>query len=229
MNKKIVITISILILVILTGCFWYFKSNKVAKNEEVESVENIKEEIESNGIDTSNWQVYRNEEYGFEIKYPSSLTYLVQNKLDSSGSANVLFYNAKYVDVANSNNPLLSIIDKNTSYIEFTIINRKDFINRNNFDIKNFLTAGLSGPGGGIIATQKMIDWIPAKSMDKKTDLYFYTINNTDAENKQSIGQSSGAAWIVGNNLFLLEPKGNVEQIGALYKNMALTFFQRQN
>ncbi|MDY0143543.1 MAG: hypothetical protein RBR97_16790 [Bacteroidales bacterium] len=227
MNKKIITIISVLALVTLLGCFLYFKSNKAAKNEEIGPVENIKEEIELNEIDTNNWQVYRNEEYGFEIKYPSSLTYVFQNKFDSLGSANILFYNAKYIDVANSNNPLLSIIDKNTFYIEFTIINRKDFINRKNLDIKNFLTDGLSGSGGEIVATRKIIDWIPAKTIDKKIDIYFYTIDNISIETKQSIGQANGAIWVSNNDIFLLEPKGSIQRIDDVYKNIALTFSQK--
>jgi len=58
------------------GMFWYVKQNKqepvnppVTENENQNSeVINLKSEI-----DTSDWLTYRNEEYGFEVKYPGEL------------------------------------------------------------------------------------------------------------------------------------------------------------
>ena len=94
-------------------------------------------------------------------------------------------------------------------------------------DIKNFLTDGLSGSGGEIVATRKIIDWIPAKTIDKKIDIYFYTIDNISIETKQSIGQANGAIWVSNNDIFLLEPKGSIQRIDDVYKNIALTFSQK--
>jgi len=93
MNKK-TITISIITLVIavIVGGFWYTKNQKntikpidVVKDVQEEIIkdgiikevgiqegqknENI-EELNVEDIDTSNWKIYRNEEFGFEVKYP---------------------------------------------------------------------------------------------------------------------------------------------------------------
>jgi hypothetical protein len=72
MNKNItIIIISVLTLVVLAGGFWYLRENKVAKNKEIGSVENIEEDFESNEIDTTNWLTYRNDEYKYAFDYPS--------------------------------------------------------------------------------------------------------------------------------------------------------------
>jgi hypothetical protein len=74
MNKRnIVILGTVLILaIVVVGGFWVWRSNQ--------KVEVVEEQIQSQNqqqggdqqvlVDTSDWNTYRNEEYGFEVKYP---------------------------------------------------------------------------------------------------------------------------------------------------------------
>lgn len=68
--KKITITTLLLTAVILTGCL-----NK--PQAPVNENQNIN--VNSEEIDTSDWETYRNEEYGFEFKYPGEWDLLVDN------------------------------------------------------------------------------------------------------------------------------------------------------
>lgn len=65
--KKHLLIILILPLA-LTGCVWFGQQTQT--NESVDANQNVNAEQED--IDTSDWQTYRNEEYGFEFKYPQS-------------------------------------------------------------------------------------------------------------------------------------------------------------
>ncbi|MGB0757204.1 MAG: PsbP-related protein [Patescibacteria group bacterium] len=73
MNKKILIY-AIIILVIFAagsaGYVWYVgNSGQLSEQQSTTQTQDDKELITSD-IDTSDWQTYRNEEYGFEFKYP---------------------------------------------------------------------------------------------------------------------------------------------------------------
>ena len=92
MNKKILIIIGIILLTaILAGGFYLWSQNKTNLNQpnkqkvvvdgkqkqnQVNQQEQKKQQAKNDSnsaeeqIDTSNWKTYRNEEYGFEVKYP---------------------------------------------------------------------------------------------------------------------------------------------------------------
>jgi hypothetical protein len=222
MNKKIIaIVVITIVFTISIGVF-------VVQNRTKQSNQQPSQLAQDNNqptIDTNDWSIFKNDGFRFEMKYPKNLTYAPQNEVKPSAVASFLFYDNKFSDVAKASNPLLAIIDKKSSYIELIVLSRKDFVDKSNFDIKSFVARSLGGPGGG--ATQKLLEWIPAKTTDEKVVVYFYTTDVTDADTLQSLGQSKGVAWMSNGALFLLEPKGDVQQIGDLYKDIARTFSQR--
>jgi len=121
MSKK-TLTISIISIIILAliggGAVWYVKTQKQEPNNmPVTENNNLEEEQESNelqeetsseadmvdnaesslNLDQTNWLNYRNDEYGYELKYPKSWSVEENNKEDAFVKGriikNVIFYN----------------------------------------------------------------------------------------------------------------------------------------
>ena len=116
MNRRVIISIVLfLILIILGGSFWFVKNKKVEnRNKEVSQEEVVaqednqgQQETDIEKIDTSNWHTYRNEEFGFEFKYPvdwiveenrNPTTYLADRLLElrpkkiDEDNKNLIFY-----------------------------------------------------------------------------------------------------------------------------------------
>jgi hypothetical protein len=73
MKKYIVIVSVVIILAVVGGAGWYLKERRTEGNPPVTATENLPSDIENQKsaiINTDDWQTYRNEEYGFEVKYP---------------------------------------------------------------------------------------------------------------------------------------------------------------
>lgn len=73
MNKKIIISIIIFLLLVGVAVFWVVKEAKERKEQQI--IQQQYQERQSEEIDTSDWQTYRDEEYGFEVKYPKDWVY----------------------------------------------------------------------------------------------------------------------------------------------------------
>jgi len=77
MNKKLLISIFALIFLALGGVYMFQRDNspqqadtivQSAPNEDITTYEPLA--FPDNTLDTSDWQTYRSEEFGFEVRYP---------------------------------------------------------------------------------------------------------------------------------------------------------------
>jgi hypothetical protein len=75
MRKKIILSIITIIIAGVGSWIWFdMKKEKVIKQKQLND-QLVRQFNESIKIDTSDWQTYRNEKYGFEVKYPNGWIY----------------------------------------------------------------------------------------------------------------------------------------------------------
>lgn len=104
MRKKIAIGMGILILLLIAGGLWISKKGKgklqnqeqqqISQNIQQQSNEISGQNNNQQAADINDWKTYRNEEYGFEVKYPENWFVRVDDSYyDSNGRVGVFFSN----------------------------------------------------------------------------------------------------------------------------------------
>ncbi len=92
-SAKIFLIICVIFLVgTLLGVAGYLAKNKPVKIQQPQ-IPPVTETVKSVEDETANWKTYRNEEYGFEFKYPRTLTLSENNNYKSSEDQRLLQLN----------------------------------------------------------------------------------------------------------------------------------------
>ncbi len=102
-------------------------------------------------IDTSDWVTYRNEEHGFEVKYPDTYSFLLES-IDQVNMERILFMDSTFVKGESYNTVRFSAVEirKNNTFLEAVAgcENIDDGINISGVQIINscsYLQAGYKG------------------------------------------------------------------------------------
>jgi len=115
--------------------------NKVEENGEEDGTsekegqkEKLEPEIIASDIDTSNWQTYRNEEYGFEVKYPKE--YDVRDREYTGSNPDILKIVHFRTDTSSQNDYGISVIVKKMPEEGLDYKKITEEYNNNKFNIK---------------------------------------------------------------------------------------------
>lgn len=101
MNKKTLITSLLALFVVTSFAGWFLLRAKMTENPMQNVVdkpvppvvvETSVTEENTSPVDTSDWKIYRNEEYGFEVKYPKEWIVKTSPPAASGGYGGVQFF-----------------------------------------------------------------------------------------------------------------------------------------
>ena len=165
-NKKIVLWTIVAVLGIIMGLFWINGTmNSLSKlgsqvgemklpdieMSQTEALDNL-----ANANETASWKTYTNEEYGFEIKYPTDWSYEEASQSLATGKT-TRFINPEGIYVIEINNPIREIGYESHKLIKTDQIKIKD--SDKYFIVKTFEPIISGAFNSLIIATWDIDNW----------------------------------------------------------------------
>lgn len=150
-----IILIVIVIILIVSGTAAYFVLREKADTRKAVEEENIAMQDEIVSIDTSDWQIYRSERFGFEIKYPPY--YLLDNISELVYSDQGHIHLRKLDD---GQTPSIGDRGGGPPAIEFSFFENKDFLSSLEWAKKDVTHSNFTGSyNPEIIADQDAISY----------------------------------------------------------------------
>ena len=174
-NTKLIIVILTIFAVLTTVLFIENKYNNTT-NAENNDFEYVQLKFPENDLDISDWETYRNEELGFEVKYPENWEVLERTKNEFSDNPGFVFLPKERQK-----------IDDRGTYLFIQKKQEVSLENDNNKFINNNIV--------GLIVDYKLGVWDESrKKLDNrdvlqkylyKGDIFYYSIYNPSSDNKE--------------------------------------------
>ena len=184
MNKKIIVSISILILAVLASGFWFTQKRQEIKNsvnqddvvinDEIDREEDGKENRGNGGLETNDkigLKTYTNEEYGYALDYPSD--WVLTDHYDDLGEGRVIGF--RYVSLKLPDNFVMSIGVKNESEGEWVFAHSR----RTGIPAGDFIQIKKINILEGVAVEKSLIYKYPERSF---TQLVWFCALNTQNE-----------------------------------------------
>lgn len=87
MSKFFKIALTIVAIIFLALSYLYLTGKIKLNNEPIEEITEITQKTETAENETNNWKIYKNKEYGFEIKYPTEYQFEINNNMPAGDLA----------------------------------------------------------------------------------------------------------------------------------------------
>ena len=184
-TKNIVLILTILLVVVILGVFFGLEKREV-RAPTVKNNEKIKEttktatstkETENSEIDTSNWKTYRNEEFGFEVRYPEEWG-VISNQKSNNELRVYLGYEDKYGSHGYEGEMYIFVYtDKSNNFLENQIKNIGKQYGDQRVEVRDRIIIDKLPATKVIITSNKNKDFYVDMIYLKKSR-YIYVINN---------------------------------------------------
>jgi len=159
------VLISILIIVILLAALFYYQIYKPQKEAQMKAIQELVDLNYNSNYETVDWKIYRNEEYGFELKYPPAWQVVNDNPLTIREWPSISKIGDYWLSVLiyKSEEPLKS--ENITQWV------KKEYMGRAGYQLSDRITGYINGRP----VTQVFVEGAP----QSPANILTYVINNS--------------------------------------------------